>query len=89
MAHLIEYGLQLNTTAPGGFTEADLDAMRAAGARWVRINCDMAYAFPTSGDFTGDTPDWEAGASETLMTYAKSIGLQVLAMTGFTPRVAA
>lgn len=73
MTHPVPYGLQWFP----GYTNADIDRIKAAGAQWIRIQADMSVVFPTSGSFTGDTPDWTNGAALAACTYAKSVGLKV------------
>lgn len=79
-SHSVEYGTQ----EVESLSNTDLDRMKAAGARWVRVNVDFSSIYPTSGDFSGDTPDYASiGLSE--IQYAHSIGLQVLAQLAFVP----
>jgi len=58
---------------------ANLDAVRNAGATWIRLDVDWSQIEPNPGssDFSG--PDRVVDA-------ARSRGLQVLAITTYTPR---
>ncbi len=58
---------------------ADLDAMKAVGATWVRIDFDWPSIQPTSAT------KWNWSPTDRAVNAARARGLQVLAMPAYTP----
>lgn len=82
MSHLIEYGTQFLS---GGGSQADVDAIVASGARYVRIGIDFAFVYDPQSDYTGDTPDYAGGADGAFMLMCKAAGLKVIAQLIYCP----
>ena len=58
---------------------ADLDAMKAVGASWVRVDFDWHSIQPTS------PTSWNWGPTDRVVNAARARGLQVLALPAYTP----
>ena len=58
---------------------ADLDAMKAAGATWVRVDFDWPSIQPRS------STRWNWAPTDRVVNAARARGLQVLAMPAYTP----
>lgn len=82
MSHSIEFGTEFIS---GGGDQAVVDAIKATGARWVRIPVDFAFIYDPQSDYTGDTPDYAGGADGAFMLLCKAAGLKVLAQLCFVP----
>ncbi len=58
---------------------ADLDAMQAVGAKWVRVDFDWSSIQPTS------PTKWSWAPTDRVVNAARARGLEVLAMPAYTP----